>query len=98
MLARDMPKTTSPDYHQLAEGEELQRLGVNLESFYTTWKDVETLTLRAGEHLETCFSLFRAVVRNSLPRVNLTGSLLRSHARLGPCDLHWHPHPPSGPG
>ena len=43
---------SKPDYDQLVEGEELQRLGVNLESFYTTWKDVETLTLRAGEHFD----------------------------------------------
>jgi uncharacterized protein with NAD-binding domain and iron-sulfur cluster len=41
-----------PNYDQLVEGEELQRLGINLESFYTTWKDVETLTLSVGEHFD----------------------------------------------
>ena len=34
------------------EGEEIRNLGANLESFYTTWNDVETLTLRAGEHFD----------------------------------------------
>ena len=43
---------SKPDYDQLVEGEELKSLGVNLESFYTTWKDVETLTLRVGEHFD----------------------------------------------
>ena len=39
---------SSPDYDQLEEGEELKSEGVNLESFYTTWKDPEELTLRRG--------------------------------------------------
>jgi hypothetical protein len=43
---------SKPNYDQLVEGEELQRLGINLESFYTTWKDVETLTLSVGEHFD----------------------------------------------
>ncbi len=40
------------NYDQLVEGEEIRKLGVNLESFYTTWNDVETLTLRVGEHFD----------------------------------------------
>jgi uncharacterized protein with NAD-binding domain and iron-sulfur cluster len=43
---------STPNYDQLVEGEEIQNLNVNLESFYTTWNDVETLTLRAGEHFD----------------------------------------------
>jgi uncharacterized protein with NAD-binding domain and iron-sulfur cluster len=43
---------SKPNYDQLVEGEELQRLGVNLESFYTTWEDVETSTLRVGEQFD----------------------------------------------
>ena len=43
---------STPNYDQLVEGEEIRKLGVNLESFYTTWNDVETLTLRAGEHFD----------------------------------------------
>jgi uncharacterized protein with NAD-binding domain and iron-sulfur cluster len=43
---------STPNYDQLVEGEEIRNLGVNLESFYTMWNDVETLTLRAGEHFD----------------------------------------------
>ena len=43
---------STPNYDQLVEGEEIRKLGVNLESFYTTWNDVETLTLRVGEHFD----------------------------------------------
>lgn len=41
-----------PNYDQLKEGEELRKQEVNLESFYTTWKDVEELTLRRGEDFD----------------------------------------------
>ena len=43
---------STPNLDQLVEGEEIRTLGANLESFYTTWSDVETLTLRAGEHFD----------------------------------------------
>jgi uncharacterized protein with NAD-binding domain and iron-sulfur cluster len=35
-----------PNYNQLVEGEELKKLNVDLESFYTTWKGVEEITLQ----------------------------------------------------
>jgi uncharacterized protein with NAD-binding domain and iron-sulfur cluster len=37
-----------PLYGQLNEGAELQRLKIDLESFWTPWADVGTITLRAG--------------------------------------------------
>jgi uncharacterized protein with NAD-binding domain and iron-sulfur cluster len=37
-----------PNYDQLVEGDELKKQQINLESFYTTWKDVEEITLKAG--------------------------------------------------
>ena len=43
---------STPNYDQLVEGEEIRNLGANLESFYTTWNDVETMTLRVGEHFD----------------------------------------------
>ena len=43
---------STPDYDQLVEGEELRSLDVNLESFYATWDDVETITLRHQEHFD----------------------------------------------
>ena len=68
---------SKPDYDQLVEGAELQRLDVNLESFYTTWKDVETLTLKAGEHFDdVVFGISLA----SIPY--LCGELLK-------CDEDW---------
>jgi uncharacterized protein with NAD-binding domain and iron-sulfur cluster len=42
----------NPAYDQLVEGEELRRRDVNLESFYAIWEDVETSTLRVGEHFD----------------------------------------------
>ena len=36
------------DYSQIVEGDQLQAQNINLESFWTPWKSVETLTLRAG--------------------------------------------------
>jgi uncharacterized protein with NAD-binding domain and iron-sulfur cluster len=36
----------APNYDQLVEGEELKKLNIDLESFYTTWKDVEEITLQ----------------------------------------------------
>ena len=41
-----------PEFDQLVEGDQLRDQGVNLESFYATWNDVETLTLRAGEDFD----------------------------------------------
>jgi uncharacterized protein with NAD-binding domain and iron-sulfur cluster len=42
----------APDYSQIAEGDQLQRQNIDLESFWTTWKDVEHLTLEAGVHFD----------------------------------------------
>ncbi|MFV0360438.1 NAD(P)-binding protein [Tropicimonas sp.] len=39
---------SEPFYDQLVEGAELRRRGVNLESAWTDWTPVETLTLRRG--------------------------------------------------
>lgn len=36
---------SEPLYDQIVEGEQLQREQINLESFWTPWKDVETITL-----------------------------------------------------
>ena len=41
-----------PDYSQIVEGEQLQAQSINLESFWTPWKDVGTLTLQAGVHFD----------------------------------------------
>lgn len=43
---------SEPHYDQLVEGEELKMNAVNLESFYTDWKDVETITLEAGKDFD----------------------------------------------
>jgi len=42
----------NPNYDQLTEGEALRAEGVNLESFYTTWKDVGEITLKAGQDFD----------------------------------------------
>jgi uncharacterized protein with NAD-binding domain and iron-sulfur cluster len=42
----------APNYDQLIEGAELKRLNVDLESFYTTWKDVEEITLKRGKDFD----------------------------------------------
>ncbi len=41
-----------PNYDQLVEGDELQKQDINLESFYTPWKDIETITLKQGEDFD----------------------------------------------
>lgn len=41
-----------PDFGQIVEGDQLQAGGSNLESFWTPWKSVETLTLQAGVHFD----------------------------------------------
>ena len=46
---------SKPDTISSLKNARLQRLDVNLESFYTTWKDVETLTLKSRELLTTLF-------------------------------------------
>jgi uncharacterized protein with NAD-binding domain and iron-sulfur cluster len=43
---------SAPLYEQLAEGEELRRRGIDLESPWSRWQDVETLTLRAGRDFD----------------------------------------------
>ena len=42
---------SDPNYDQLVEGEELKNQQINLESFYTTWKD-EDYTLEAGKDFD----------------------------------------------
>jgi uncharacterized protein with NAD-binding domain and iron-sulfur cluster len=42
-----------PRYDQLVEGDALRQSGANLESFWTTWRDVEELTLEAGKDFDT---------------------------------------------
>ena len=47
--AKDIPCwPAEPDYTQIVEGDHLQAEGINLESFWTPWRNVETLTLEAG--------------------------------------------------
>ncbi len=43
---------SAPNYDQLVEGDQLRDQDVNLESFYATWNDVETRTLRVGEDFD----------------------------------------------
>lgn len=43
---------STPDYDQLVEGDTLKQENINLESFYTTWQDVEEITLHAGEDFD----------------------------------------------
>lgn len=43
---------SEPNFDQLDEGERLEAEGVNLESFWTTWPDVETRTLRRGVNFD----------------------------------------------
>lgn len=50
---RDLPCwPCEPLYDQLVQGEELKASGANLESFWTTWPNVATDTLRRGEHFD----------------------------------------------
>jgi uncharacterized protein with NAD-binding domain and iron-sulfur cluster len=41
-----------PCYDQIAEGDELKRRAIDLESFWTPWKDVAKVTLKAGEDFD----------------------------------------------
>jgi uncharacterized protein with NAD-binding domain and iron-sulfur cluster len=43
---------SEPLYDQLVEGEELRRRGIDLESPWSPWHGVETLTLRAGHDFD----------------------------------------------
>ena len=43
----------TPRYEQLVEGDALRKGEVNLESFWTTWHDVEDLALEAGKNFDT---------------------------------------------
>src|SRR5205823_1325173 len=43
---------SAPLYEQLAEGEELRRRGIDLESPWSPWRDPETITLRAGRDFD----------------------------------------------
>lgn len=42
-----------PKYEELVEGDRLKEAGVNLESSWSDWPPVETITLRAGEDFDT---------------------------------------------
>jgi len=43
---------SEPLYDQLVEGDALQRDGINLESYWTPWPDVESLTLERGRDFD----------------------------------------------
>src|SRR5262249_7904703 len=43
---------SAPLYEQLVEGEELRRRGIDLESPWSPWPAVETVTLRAGHDFD----------------------------------------------
>ena len=43
---------SEPNYDQLVEGDKLKASGANLESFYTTWEDVEDITLRVNDDFD----------------------------------------------
>lgn len=43
---------SAPFYDQILEAEKLKSQNVNLESFCSPWKDVEEITLNAGEHFD----------------------------------------------
>jgi uncharacterized protein with NAD-binding domain and iron-sulfur cluster len=43
---------SEPNYDQLVEGDKLKESGANLESFYTTWEDVEDITLRVNDDFD----------------------------------------------
>lgn len=54
VLVRDLPAwPATPRYEQIVEGDELRARGVNLESFYSDWRDTGgPLTLRAGHDFD----------------------------------------------
>jgi uncharacterized protein with NAD-binding domain and iron-sulfur cluster len=41
-----------PRYEQIAEGDRLRAAGANLESFWSTWEDIEDITLEAGRDFD----------------------------------------------
>lgn len=43
---------STPNYDQLVEGDTLKNENINLESFYSTWQDVEEISLKAGEDFD----------------------------------------------
>lgn len=43
---------TEPLYEQIVEGEELKKRNINLESSWSTWKDIESITLEAGRDFD----------------------------------------------
>ena len=43
---------STPNFDQLVEGDALKNGNINLESFYTTWKDVEEIELQAGKDFD----------------------------------------------
>lgn len=43
---------STPRYDQIVEGKELQEQNINLESLWTPWKDVESITLEAGKDFD----------------------------------------------
>ena len=45
---------SEPNYDQLDQGEELKKEKINLESFYTTWEEPGSTTLRRGVDFDIC--------------------------------------------
>lgn len=45
---------SDPNYDQLDQGDELRKKKINLESFYTPWKDPDSMTLKRGEDFDIC--------------------------------------------
>jgi len=43
---------SDPNYDQIVEGEELKAQGINLESFWTPWRDVEDVELKLGRDFD----------------------------------------------
>ena len=43
---------SEPDYNQIKEGQILKDNKINLESFWSGWKDVENVTLEKGRHFD----------------------------------------------
>jgi len=44
---------SEPNYDQLVEGDDLKRQKINLESFWTPWKNVEAFSLKKGDDFDT---------------------------------------------
>lgn len=74
----DLPCWPSePLYDQIVEGEQLQAEGINLESFWTPWKDVETVTLQQGVDFD---EVILGISIASLPHI--CGELLAQNPAL----------------